>query len=117
MFYEHGVNINHVNKHGVTPLHLASTNGCLNVVKFLCENGVNVNQIDTNGMTPIFLASENSHLSVVRYLYRHHTTKGVFLCHLISSIPIYVLRFALFITCLTVTVCFRLCSVEPKEDV
>ena len=61
---KHGVNINHTNKDGYTPLLNAIfrriDNNC---VEALLRNGANMNQRYKDGRTPIAVAFENNHVS------------------------------------------------------
>ena len=56
----------------MTPLHLASLQGHLETVKYLCENFVSNVNIKTDSYwdlrTPLHLASINGHLEVIKYL-------------------------------------------------
>jgi len=51
-----------------TPLHLASGNGHLEVVKFLVSQGANVNALNDAGNTPLHWAALLGELQVVEYL-------------------------------------------------
>jgi ankyrin repeat protein len=52
-----------------TPLMLACSNGCIELVKYLCsEANCDVNQTNNNGATPLYIASQKGHLEVVKYL-------------------------------------------------
>ena len=54
---------------GAAPLHIAATQGDLDICKFLIDNcDVQVNVKDSNGDTPLHLAVSFEHLSVVTYL-------------------------------------------------
>ena len=56
----------------MTPLHLASLEGYLEIVKYLCENFVRNVNIKTDSfwdlITPLHEASFGGHLEIVRYL-------------------------------------------------
>ncbi|KAJ3371795.1 hypothetical protein HDU84_001232, partial [Entophlyctis sp. JEL0112] len=54
-----------------TPLHFASSNGHLEVVKWLVDHGARVNDENTNKWTPLHFASSNGHLEVVKWLVDH----------------------------------------------
>ncbi|CAK4372692.1 unnamed protein product, partial [Aphanomyces euteiches] len=53
---------------GQTALHFASSNGHMNIVKYLIGKGASVNSRDNNGQTPLHLASKNGFLDVINYL-------------------------------------------------
>eukprot|EP00899_Mesostigma_viride_P003846 jgi/Mesvir1/13462/Mv16521-RA.1 len=53
---------------GKTPLHLASDEGMLDVVRYLIKSGADVNALDKGETTPLHLASENGHFGVVQEL-------------------------------------------------
>ena len=53
---------------GKTPLHIASWNGNLEVVKTLLAAKVEMDKIDNDGKTPLDKASSNGHLEVVTTL-------------------------------------------------
>jgi len=55
----------------LTPLHLASREGRLDVARFLVEHGANVAAQDQCGSTPLHEASERGHLDVARFLVEH----------------------------------------------
>jgi len=62
-----GVDINHQDKYGLTPLHnAASTN--LEIVKYLVEKGANINQQDNYRLTPLHNAIYSGNLEIVTYL-------------------------------------------------
>ncbi|RDW85731.1 hypothetical protein BP5796_04056 [Coleophoma crateriformis] len=50
------------------PLHLASEDGHINIVKLLVEKGADINAADMNGRTLLYRASENGHIDVVKLL-------------------------------------------------
>ena len=51
-----------------TPLHAASNEGHLQVVRYLVEQGANKDKINVNGESPLAMASFNGHLEIVKYL-------------------------------------------------
>ena len=51
-----------------TPLHLASANGHLSIVKVLIEHGSDVNKRDENQETPLDIVSGSGHLDIARLL-------------------------------------------------
>jgi ankyrin repeat protein len=54
---------------GVSPLFLAATEGCLEVVQILIRSGADVNiKNSTEGLTALQAAAHNGHLEVVKYL-------------------------------------------------
>jgi len=57
-----------VNASGVYPLHVACTQGHLEIVKLLLENRAVVNALNESKKTPLCLACENNHESVVSLL-------------------------------------------------
>jgi len=69
---ERGVNIEGVALDGWTPLTNASSNGQLDVVKFLLSHGAHIDRgtgdIPEKGVTPLFLAAFNDHVDVVQFL-------------------------------------------------
>ena len=54
-----------------TPLHLASKNGHVNVVRFLLEHDGDVKAENQDGETPLHLASQEGHLEVAAILIKH----------------------------------------------
>ena len=58
-------------ENGGTCLLLASQDGYLNVVKYLCEHNANLNKADHNHMTPLSMAIGNGHFDTVRCLAEH----------------------------------------------
>ena len=61
-----GGSVNQVIIDGNTPLHVASIQGHLEVVKVLISNDGSVNEADNDGFTPLHLAS--GHSEVVKLL-------------------------------------------------
>jgi ankyrin repeat protein len=57
----------------LTPLHLASQEGHVEVVRFLVEHGVDAAAQDQCGRTPLHRASERGHLGLARFLIEHGT--------------------------------------------
>lgn len=57
-----------INKLGQTPLHLASKNGDLELVRVLVNAGVNIDGYDQNQNTPLKLAATYGKIEVVRFL-------------------------------------------------
>ena len=53
---------------GSSPLHKASENGHLEIVKILIQNGAIVNATNKCEYTPLNIAAENGHLEVVKIL-------------------------------------------------
>ncbi|KAJ5654803.1 hypothetical protein N7490_001806 [Penicillium lividum] len=72
---QHGTDddIHVTTKDGWTPLFAASTNGHLEVVKFLYEHGADadIHVAAKDGWTALSVASSNGHLEVVEFLYEH----------------------------------------------
>ena len=60
------LNVKRSNKE--TPLHIASSNGYLEIVQHLVSNGAKVNVKDENFATPLLLASQRNHFQIVEYL-------------------------------------------------
>ena len=64
----------HINNHfdNLTPLHVASSGGHIEIVKLLLKHGALVNAVDTKyANTSLHLASWNNHLEVVKLLVTH----------------------------------------------
>ena len=53
MLIEKGADVNVVDEHGITALHLASLLGYSEIVKMLIEAGANVNVVDVDGRTAL----------------------------------------------------------------
>ena len=51
-----------------TPLHIAATNGYLNIVEFLIQEGGTVDVRNRRKQTPLHLASHNGHCDIVEFL-------------------------------------------------
>lgn len=76
---------------GYSPLHRASYNGHLEVVKYLVKSGANIRRRTNDGWLPVHSAAKWGHTSVVAYYLDHgvdvnSTTKsGVTLLHLAAE--------------------------------
>jgi len=55
----------------LTPLHLASREGHLDIARFLFEHGANLAAQDKRGLTPLHETSSNGHLDLARFLVEH----------------------------------------------
>lgn len=60
--------VNSADDKGSTPLHLASSQGHLEVVKFLVDKGADIEAVNGRGFTPLQLASYGGHRQVVEFL-------------------------------------------------
>ena len=65
-----GVDINAIDRTGRTALHLASSEGHIEIVNTLLENGANPNVFDSNGIEPLQEAIMNGHRCVIQRLMR-----------------------------------------------
>jgi hypothetical protein len=62
----------HFCRKGLTPLHLAASNGYVDIVKLLLEADFNVNIVTASSLeTPLHLAAKAGHEEIVRCLLRH----------------------------------------------
>ena len=60
-----------------TALHVASTNGHLNIVNALINAGANVNLTNSDNETPLFIAVANDHLDIVNILIRTNANVNI----------------------------------------
>ena len=60
-----------------TPLHLASLNGHLDIVKYLIKKGANVNTRNRKNQMPLHLAVHNAHKEIIKYLVKHGADMNV----------------------------------------
>lgn len=65
---EKGLNVNHTNYRGETPLHLASSYGNAQAVRYLIENGSKVDVKNLYGDTPLLLATVNIRPEIIDIL-------------------------------------------------
>ncbi len=70
---KNGADVNEArgDKHKITPLINAASDGYLNIVKLLLDNGANIDQVDSDGTTALFMAAQSGHLDMVKYLLEH----------------------------------------------
>lgn len=61
-------NVNVANRHGETAVHMASSGGHVEVVKYLHSKGANIDVLDKHNDSAIYWAARQGHLEVVRYL-------------------------------------------------
>jgi len=70
---EQGSHINAVDGYGLTPLHWAAVNGCLDLAKLLVNRGANINPREetVTDMTPFALANWLGYHEVAGFLEQH----------------------------------------------
>mmetsp|Transcript_6187 Transcript_6187/g.9731 ORF Transcript_6187/g.9731 Transcript_6187/m.9731 type:complete len:1302 (+) Transcript_6187:185-4090(+) len=71
------IDVNCKDYDGRTPMHLASSENHLRVVRLLHEAGAYLNPVDRWGHTPLADAMRMNHVNVVEYLTKHGGTKGL----------------------------------------
>ena len=64
---EFKADVNHSDYNGITPLHIASKFGHLEICKFLCKYVMDKNALDNNGKTPLDLAVSERNWEIVRF--------------------------------------------------
>ena len=69
---DRGASLDASDKHGLTPLHLAASNGHLEAVRLLWSKGMDLDLEDKHNRTPLHLAATQGHLDIVNFL----LTKG-----------------------------------------
>jgi ankyrin repeat protein len=82
-------------KNGMTPLHVASIMGDVELAKILLENGSKVNVVDKDGFTPFHFAADNDHVEFIEFLYENDKetlfkTSNDAELFLNQSIPLYI---------------------------
>jgi ankyrin repeat protein len=73
---EYNAKTTSVDKNGVSPMLLASVNGCQEVIGILHENGADVNCKDNTGRTPFHAACSDGHTKVVEVLVRRKASQS-----------------------------------------
>lgn len=68
LLLEQGANVNAQTKHGLTALHAAADEGCVEVVKVLLEYNADVNCSDNNCVTPLHLSAEEGNKEISKIL-------------------------------------------------
>ena len=63
-----GADVNITTNYGVTPLHIASQNSHLEIVRVLIAPGGSVNKANKYVVTPLHVASKEGHLEIVKVL-------------------------------------------------
>ena len=63
---ENGVNVNAINDHGLTPLHLAALKNAVDILDVLIQHGAD-RHIVARKFTPLHIAVAKGHLEVVKY--------------------------------------------------
>lgn len=61
----------------VTPLILASQNGCIESVQILLANDAKVDEVDEDGKSALYWAAQNGHKTVVDLLIKHGANPGL----------------------------------------
>ena len=68
--------LNEADYDGRTPIHLAASEGHLNVIKFFIAGGYNLTPLDRWGGSPLDDAVNHGHTDVVSLLKKHINVKG-----------------------------------------
>ncbi|KAH9034509.1 ankyrin repeat protein, partial [Lactarius pseudohatsudake] len=63
LLLDRGGDVNRQDKKQSTPLHVASSNGKLEIARFLLDNGANVDAVSESGWTPLHDVSEGTYES------------------------------------------------------
>ena len=67
----HGVDVDALDGHRDSPLHLSSYRGCIKALRILLEHGANVHLQNNDGKTPLQVASEGDKKGFVRVISEH----------------------------------------------
>jgi ankyrin repeat protein len=71
MLLEKGAYAGPIDPEGISPIHVASRAGNLEMVKLLVDAKANVNAVKKDGVTPLHEAAAAGHFSVARYLMKN----------------------------------------------
>lgn len=68
LLYDKGADVNYSAKHNITPLHVASKWGKMNMVTLLVAKGADIQAKTRDGLTPLHCAARSGHDQVVDML-------------------------------------------------
>ncbi|KAF7358495.1 P-loop containing nucleoside triphosphate hydrolase protein [Mycena venus] len=91
LLIKHNASVDQADEDGTTALHLASSQGHLDIVQLLIEHSASADQADKDGKTALHLALSWGHLDIVQLLIEHSASVdqadnyGTTLLHLASS--------------------------------
>lgn len=71
-FIQYFVSFIYNSQSGLTPLHVASFMGCMNIVIYLLQHGAGANAPTMRGETPLHLAARANQTDIVRILLRNN---------------------------------------------
>ncbi|GAB6019977.1 Death-associated protein kinase 1 [Chamberlinius hualienensis] len=62
------IDVDRCNRHGESPVQLASVSGNLEVLKYLRSVGANVEKLSNHGDSPMYWATRQGHVDIIKYL-------------------------------------------------
>ena len=71
---------------GYTPLHIAASNGHLEICQIILEEVDDKNPVTDNGLTPLYLAANNGHLEVFKFIFKIVTAKNPQHCPVTNTV-------------------------------
>lgn len=74
LLLKYNANLEAKTESGLTPLHVASFMGCMNIVVFLLQHETSPDVTTVRGETPLHLAARANQTDVVRILLRNNAT-------------------------------------------